>query len=142
MEQITRKDGRIYYGSEPCESVNDAYSRFRDDCHVALGRERSNRLDRLGQRRERIHGFGFVFSDGVPGMAKFGGGRRYRCRLMGLVGISYVRGIGLWDYADVEDADFDEWLDWVFSRGNRLLATTGVRDRVGRTGRRRRTRYR
>lgn len=142
MEQITRVDGRLYYGTKQCMSVDDAYSRFRDDYHRSLGREKSNRLDRLGQRKERIHGFGFVFSGDVSGLERFGGGKRYRCRLMGLVGISYVRGVGIWDYPDVADADFDDWLDWIFSRGNKSLITTGICDKVGRTNKRKNTRYR
>lgn len=142
MEQITRKDGRIYYGTKQCVSVDDAYSRFRDDYHRSLGREKSNRLDRIGQRRERIHGFGFVFSGDVPGLERFGCRGRYRCRLMGLVGISYVRGVGIWDYSDVGDAEFEEWLDWIFSRGNKSLITAGIRDKVGRTNKRKNTRYR
>ena len=120
MEQITRVDGRLYYGTKQCMSVDDAYSRFRDDYHRSLGREKSNRLDRLGQRKERIHGFGFVFSGDVSDLERFGGGKRYRCRLMGL----------------------DDWLDWIFSRGNKSLITTGICDKVGRTNKRKNTRYR
>lgn len=61
---------------------------------------------------------------------------------MGLVGISYVRSIGIWDYPDIAEDEFEDWLDWVYAKGSGGLKTVGVRDKVGRTSKRLNKRYR
>ena len=142
MEQITRRDGIVYYGEQRCESIDDAYCRFRSDYHRGLGKEVYQRLDRLGQRVERIHGHGFVFAGGNSFGDKFKPLGRTKCRIMGLVGISYVRVIGLWDYPELQEEEFEQWLDWVYARGSGALRTVGTRDKVGRTSKRLKTRYR
>lgn len=142
MEQITRRDGTVYYGNRRCGSIDEAYLMFRSDYHRSLGRDVHRRLDRLGQRTERIHGYGFVFEGGNSFGDMYRSLGRTRCRIMGLVGISYVRSVGLWDCPDIPDGEFERWLDWAFARGSGALTTVGTRDRVGRTSRRLRTRYR
>ncbi len=141
MEQIVRSNNALWYGERRCGSADEAYRLFRDDYHRELGKSVYMRLDRLGQRRERLHSFGFVFekTQEPKGPECVG---EFRCRLLGMLDIGYVRTIGLWDYCDVSDDAFEDWLDWVFSRGNGHLHTDGIRDRVGRTSRRLRTRYR
>lgn len=119
MEQIVRKDGQIYYGRIRCVDADDAYSRFRDDYHASIGREAFLRLNRLGQRSERIHGFGFDFTKQIedPGN-EF---RRYGTvlyRMAGRIGISYLRVFGLHDYRSVPDEEFEQWFDWALSRGS------------------------
>ena len=142
MEKITRHDGVYYYGDERCSDVDDAYSRFRSAVHAAAGRRAFLRLDRLGQRRERTHGYGFVFNPPLPDNAVYAGRGRTPCRIMGFLGIGYVRGIGVWDYGDVPDSEFDGWLDWVFTRGRGALMTLGTRDGAVRNSGRLRARYR
>lgn len=142
MEKITRKNGVYYYGDERCGGVDDAYSRFQRDVNVNAGRRAALHLDRLGGRRERVHGYGFVFEVPVPERPRFTGRGRTPCRLMGFLGIGYARSIGCWDYADIGEDEFEPWLDWLFTRGRRMLKTVGVRDRVGRTSRRLKARYR
>lgn len=140
MEQIVKRGNVLYYGEEPCKSVDDAYRKFRDDYHRSLGRSVYKRLDRLGQRHERIHGYGFVFSDGVQhDEFKRLGRVRYT---ISLVVMCYCRQFGLWDMPDVPDEQFDLWFDWAFTEGNRALMLVRTRDRTGRTSRRIKTRYR
>lgn len=119
MEQIVRRDGRIYYGERPCRDAEEAYEFYRNDYHASIGREAFLRLNRLGQRSERIHGFGFDFAR--PLDYRGNDFRRYGTvlyRLAGRIGISYLRVFGLYDYESVPDERFDEWLDWALSRGS------------------------
>ena len=140
MEQIVKENGVLYYGEEICVSVDDAYSKFRKDYHKSIGRASYKRLDRLGQRKERIHGYGFVFEPGYS-ITHFTG-KKTVCRILGLVGISYVRIVGIWDYSEVQDEDFERWIDYAFSRGSGALRTVGLNLKVGRTSKRLKKRYR
>ena len=139
MEQITRRDGVYYFGDRRCIDVEDAYRRFRDEYHESLGRAVYKRLDRIGQRKERIHGFGFDFDCGYGNLSDRYGRTRYR--LLGLVDISYCRLVGMWDYPALSDNEFDGWLDWAFSRNSGGLTMVGRRQKVGRTGKKFGTRY-
>lgn len=132
MEQITTRDGALYYGEHECKSVDEAYACFRSDYHRSLGRDASRRLNRLGKRRERVRGYGFVFAEGED-LQQFDTGRRIDAQFLGLVGISYARSIGVWSYKHISDSDFDAYLDWVFARGKGNIRTIGVNDKVGRT---------
>lgn len=119
MEQIVRRDGRIYYGKRPCRDAEEAYEFYRNDYHASIGREAFLRLNRLGQRSERIHGFGFDFAR--PLDYRGNDFRRYGTvlyRLAGRIGISYLRAFGLYDYESVPEERFDEWFDWALSRGS------------------------
>lgn len=141
VEQITRRDGIYYYGDRPCHSADEAYGRWRTDYHKIVGRAAYHRVDRLGQRTERLHGYGFDFAGPVPvGVLPDSG--RIRCQILGLVLVSYCRLIGLWDYGYVSDEEFDGWFDWVFSRGSGALRTVGKRKATGRNSKRLKTRYR
>ena len=140
MEQIVRRGGVLYYGERKCKSVDEAYACFREDYHRSLGRNAKRRLDRFGRREERVHGAGFIFS-GDDVLRRFDIGRRLDCRFMGLVGISYVRSIGRWDYDHISDSDFEDYLDWVFSKGSGALRTLGLKEKTGRTSRRLNARY-
>lgn len=139
MEQITRVDGEFYYGRIHCLDVDDAYSRFRNELHRGVGRDTSKWLSHLLRRTERIHGFGFVFDSSQPAAVCVSKPVRYR--IMGLVGISYFRVVGCWDYPDVDDDTFDAWFDKVFERGSGLLRLVGRKDKAGRTNRYNRRRH-
>ena len=141
MEQITRRDGIYYYGDERCAGVEQVYERFREDYHSSVGRKAFQRLDRIGQRTERIHGFGYCFADerGGDEFRRYG---KVRYRMGGLVGISYSRILGLYDYAHIPDDEFEAWLDWAFTRGRGVLRLVGRRKNTGRTSKRLKTRYR
>jgi len=144
MEQITKRNGKYYYGQSGCVSADDAYGRFRRAYHESLGREVFKRLDRIGQRVERIHGFGFDFSS-EPGSDKFDSYRGFgkvRYRIFGLVGIAYCRGLGMWDIPFVSEDEFDEWFFWAFSRNSGVLTLVGKNQKTGRTSKRLKTRYR
>ena len=143
MEQITRTDGVYYYGNHRCRSVDEVYLLFRTDYHNALGKAVHNRLDRVGQRTERIHGYGFDFSEGCEpeshGYEVYG---KTPYWLAGLVGTSYCRMVRLWDMPPIEEEDFENWSDWVFTRGRKALKMLGKNRKVGRTSKRLKTRYR
>ena len=117
MEQIVRRDGQIFYGRIRCLDADDAYCRFRSDYHASIGRQAFLRLNRLGQRRERVHGFGFDFAKRI-GYNDF---KRYGTvlyHLAGKMGISYLRVFGINDYVAVPDEEFERWFDWALSRGS------------------------
>jgi len=143
MEQIVRRDGQIYYGERRCESADDAYCRFRDDYHRALGRRAYDRLNRFGRREERVHGYGFVHSaevdrGGMDGRTD----RKVPVRILGLVEGAYCRGVGAWDIPCESEEEFDRWFEWAFSRGSGVLRLVGRKDKAGRTSKRLKARYR
>jgi hypothetical protein len=141
MEQITKQDGVIYYGKQRCNNIDDAYDKFRTEYHRICGKDASKRLDRLGQRVERIHEYGYYFTEELHGDS-------YVCigkipyRIMGFLGICYVRSISLTDYEEVDDEEFDDWLDWVFRKGSGMLRLVGKNNKTGRTSTRINARYR
>ena len=141
MEQITKVNGVYYYGEQACKDADDAYRRFRDEYHMGLGRQFYRRLDRIGQRVERIHGFGFIFEGGCPYAGEFEYTGRVGYRFLGLIGICYCRIIGLWDIPESVGDRFEEWFDWAFSRGSGVLMATGRKDGSGRTSKRLKVRY-
>ena len=63
MEKITRRQEGFYYGETKCSCADDAYRLFREDYHRSLGKNAYGRLNRLGAREERQHGYGFIFSE-------------------------------------------------------------------------------
>ena len=120
MEQIVRRDGQIYYGRIRCVDADEAYCRFRDDYHASIGRQAFLRLNRLGQRMERVHGFGFDFTKRIDDSDFCGNGTVFY-KLAGKVGISYLRVFGIHDYKSVSDEEFERWFDWALSRGSGVL---------------------
>ena len=143
MEQIIKRDGIYYYGVRECKSVDDAYRCFRNDYHDSIGRKAFSRLDRLGQRIERIHGFGFCFKDEDRRALEreFRDFPKSRCVLLGLVGISYCWICGEGDVPELGEHRFEDWFDWAFMSGSGGMSYTGKRDKVGRTSKRIRRRY-
>ena len=143
MEKITREKGVCYYGDVQCDTVDDAYRKYRNDYHKSLGKAVYRMLNRPA-RVERIHGSGMYlqkgYEDGLRNRYDRYG--KVNCRFMGIVGISYVRMVGIWDCADVCDESFREYLDWLFSRGSNALRIVGRGGASGRTSKRIRTRYR
>lgn len=132
-----------FYGRTICCSINDVYQKFCEDYNKELGRQVSSLgLDRVGRRKERIHGFGFVFVGGNSFGDRFMKYKRTNCYIEGLMQISYVRMIGIWDYPPISSNDFEDWLDWIFSRGNKWLRTVGTKQKVGRTSKILKKRYR
>lgn len=141
MEQITRRDDVFYYGDHACRDADDAYCRFRNDYHKVVGRKAFERLNRLGQRAERIHERGFVFSSYSGSYISLYPGR-VEGRLLGLVGTSYCRIIGGWDVHCGTDEEFDRWLDWALSEDHWAVRMVGKKDKAGRTSKRLKARYR
>lgn len=141
MEQITRRNGVIYYGEQQCVDIEDAYKRFRRDYHDGLGREVYKRLDRIGRREERIHGFGFIFDKSLDFGNDFSGCARVPYR-MALVGMFYCRFIGIEDIQNVPEDRYEDWFDWAFSKGSGALRLVGRKDGSGRTSKRLKTKYR
>lgn len=142
MEEITRKNGVYFYGDRRCSGADEAYERYRRDYHAAVGRDAFRRLDRLGQRTERVHGYGFAYagnrSDQDDEFRRYG---KIRYRMVGMLGISYCRIIGLYDYGDIPDEVFERWFDWAFSRGSGALKLVGRKQKTGRTSKRLKTRF-
>ena len=143
-KKITRKDGKIYYGLHLCKDANDAYCRFRDDYHASLGKAVYRRLN-MPDREERLHGFKVYFTEksqkhldeefGEPsGKIEF--------RIMGLVGVSYCRGIDGNDLPDYDEERYARWFDWFLLHADSMMKRVGTKEKTGRTSKRLRTRYR
>lgn len=134
MEQITRRDGIVYYGNIPCKSVKDAYGRFRSDYHGELGRRVYRRLD-VHARRERIHGFKSFYTDrySLYLAERFGGFERVDCTLMGIVGISYCYAIGGWGLPELDDDMIWEFVDYLMDINSNALRMVGKKVKTGRT---------
>ena len=124
MEQVRRINGTIYYGDKQCIDIDDAYCRFRDDYNRSLGKAVHFRLDRLGLRKERVHGFGIVRENFfVP---KRCGPDRVRYRLLGLVNLCYWWSV---DITSVKEEDYEDWLDYAFTKGACVLMYVGKANR-------------
>lgn len=125
MEQIVVSDGRWFYGDRECDGADGAYRLFRDEWNASVGRVASRRLGRLGSRRERVHGYGIVFSGDWDKPEIRGVSRVF---LMGLVCGSYCRMLDLGCVPDgLDDDGVYEWLDALFERGGGLLRTVSDR---------------
>ena len=133
MEQIVRRDGVLYYGKRRCNSASDAYRLFQEDHDRAVVRAAYNKLGRLGQRKERIHGFGFVrpWDDEVPGEEFLSLGQ-VPYRIMGILGISYCRIVGIWDIPPMSEEKFERWFEWAFTKDSGGLVLRGRKEGFGR----------
>lgn len=140
MEQITRKGGIVYYGDRQCSTVNEAYSRFRYDYHESLGRVAYRRLNRLGTRKERVHGYGFVFKD-TPDFRDI---RRTKIPvyLLGIVSGSYCRILSGEYIPEGTEEEVEHWIDWAFCESSKALRLVGLKYKMGRTSNRLNTRFR
>ena len=143
MEQITRKEDTIYYGKIRCKDADEAYEHFREEYHDELGKRVYRRLNRVGQREERIHEFGFCFDGRHDGGRDCGTVKKVDTRLLGLVCGSYCRVVGGWDYPDLYgDDEFDRWFDKAFSAESKALRLVGRNAKAGRTSKIANKRYR
>lgn len=147
MEQIIKKDGKLYYGRQVCSDSNDAYCRFRDDYHASLGKRVYRRLN-LPEREERVHGFHVYYSPDYERSldAEFcgrvaEGDKKAQYYLMGIVQLSYCRMLSGKDFPDYEEERFWRWLDWFLLHGDKMMRQVGLNDKSGRTSKNKR-RYR
>ena len=136
MEAIQYTDGNYYYGIRRCIDVDEAYSLFRRDYHESLGAAVHNRLDRLGRRRERVHGYGFVFTGDLPYHFSYDG-KRVPCYIMGIVGLSYCRMVDMgYSPEGLDEDDMYRWIDFIYRRGCGILKMLNPRKRAVRRKRR------
>lgn len=135
MEQIVRRDDGVYYGEIRCSSVDEAYGRYRRYYNESVGRLAFRRLNRLGSRVERVHGYGFDFgSEELDGFACYTSGNgAVKCHMMGLVCTGYCRMTGLRYMPDVPEDKFPEYIDWLFETGKGRTRTVGKKYAFGRT---------
>lgn len=152
MGTITRCGTGYLYDDWFCANSDTAYEYFRRDYHKSLGKVTALRLDHIGNRKERIHSFGFVFADSrLREIGSFSQQpvRRVKCHFMGLVDISYCRMIGLHDVmrafpsaSALSDEDYRIIIDKIFSADSQLLFQVGKNQKVGRTSKSLNKRYR
>ena len=140
MEQITKHDGWFWYGRKRCLDADDAYRCFRNDHNASVGRAAYKRLDRLGQRKERVHGHGLIFSEQPDGTGFLG--TVVPTRILGLVEGAYCRIVGGRDMPDCTEEEFDRWFEWAFSKGSGALRLVGKNLKTGRTSKLLKKRYR
>lgn len=132
MEQIRKVDGKLYYGEIQCKDADEAYRRFREDYHKSIGRAAYKRLNRLGSRKERMHGSGFVFStkpECPPGIKR----KVVPIYIMGIIAGSYCKSLSGQYIPDGTDEEIDQWIDWAFSKGSGALRVVGKKWKTGRT---------
>jgi len=123
MEQIKRIEGTIYYGNIQCVDADEAYRRFRNDYHKLIGKAVYLRLDKLGRRTERVHGFGISrISNNL--YTDFEYKKRARCWLLGLVCQSYWWAI---EVPEMDDDLFDEWIEYALTKGTKAFQFMGLR---------------
>lgn len=132
MTQVTRKDGLLYYGEEQIKNIEQAYERIQEEHNRKVGRQVAKRLDRIMRRKERIHGFGFSMESSIK-RDTFSSLCKIPIRLLGLISTSYVFIVGSWDFPEIDDEDFDQWIDFVLSKNSGMLKLVGKYDRAGRT---------
>ena len=121
MEQIRRIDGKLYYGERECVDIEEVYRRFRDDYNRSIGKAVHLRLDRLGSRKERVHGFGIVRPYSYV-LQKCGPTVKVKYRLLGLINLCY------WWTVDIQSVDediFDDWVDYAFTKDSGALMYVG-----------------
>lgn len=144
MEQITSIDGDIYYGRSRCKNADEAYRKFRSDLQLELKNRDNRRLNAFSRRKERIHGYGIDFDPGRSGDLEklFGHLGKVRYRIIGMMGASYCRIVGLWDMPRIQEEVFEEYIDYLFDRRSHALRLVSRRDRTGRTSKLINKRYR
>ena len=128
METITARDGEIYYGTHRCKNASEAYKLFRKDYNDSVGKSVYLTLARLGQRKERIHGFGFEWEEGSePVWEEPFGYKRVSYRILGLSGIHYWRSVGSDDFPDLDEETLWRWFFWAFTDVRVALKYSGTR---------------
>lgn len=132
MEQITKRNGIYYYGERECSGVDEAYSLFRAGYHDSLGKAVYHRLDRIGQRRERVHGAGFVRTSPLK-ENKFYDSHRVPWRILGIIDIAYCRIFGAWDLDFLPDEQIKDWLDYALTKDSGIFRLVGKNQKTGRT---------
>lgn len=138
MAEITKDGGLYYYKSVCCGSADAAYRMFRKDYNESQGRNSAGFLQRLGQRKERVHDSGIVFTEDKDFDVFVAG--KVECYQLGLVSGSYTKIVSVPDILTEDEAY--EWADVIFRKGSNLLRIVGRKQKTGRTstGRKRRKR--
>ena len=135
MCKITKVNDEYYYGPSKFKSAEEVYRRFRKDYNNSVGRSAFLMLGRLGQRKERVHGSGLVFTENKR-LKEFPE-TRIKSYMLGLVNGSYCKTIGIWDVPyELNEQNIHDWLDWIFCKGNKAIRVVGVRQKTGRTSKR------
>lgn len=125
MESVKRISGKLYYGDYECNDADEAYRKFRDDYNRKLGKAVRIRLDRLGSRKERVHGFGFVREDSfIP--KHCGPSTKTRYNLIGLYNLSYWWNI---DISQIDEDIFEDWVEFALTKKSGALTQVGRSNR-------------
>jgi len=132
MEEIARRDGKYFYGEKECQNADEAYRLFRRDYNIAQGRNSYGFLQRLGRRRERVHGSGFVYTPEVK-LRVFPPDRIKGYRLGLIANESYAMIVGMHDIPyELQEDDIEDWVDWIFRSGGKELKMMGNKKGTGR----------
>ena len=140
MEKITRRQEGFYYGETKCSCADDAYMLFREDYHRSLGKNAYGRLNRLGAREERQHGYGFVFSERKECPISIAD--KVPVYILGIIAGGYCRVVGIDDLPQMTDEEYEQWVDYAFSKDSGALRTVGLKYKAGRTSKILNKRYR
>ena len=136
---IEKTEGKILFNGDYCASAAAAYQLFRAKYNKALGTANHLKFGHVGQRVERITRVGIDFDSQYMQelQDRFGGTKKVRYYILGLVGSVYCRSFGSWDFDTVleqlDDEGVEEYLDWLMCAGFKNARLHGRRDQVGRT---------
>lgn len=138
MAEIAKVGDVYYYNDVACRNADELYHLFHKAYNDAQGRNSFGFIQRLGQRKERAHDSGIVFTENKE-FGVFVSGK-VECYQLGLVSGSYTKIVSVPDAFTEEEAY--EWADVIFSKGSNLLKMVGRKQKTGRTstGRKRKKR--
>jgi len=136
MAEIAKIDGQYYYRGKKFDSAESLYKQFHKDYNAEQGKSAYLFLQRLGQRKERVHGSRIIYTKGFR--FRDYPGARIKCYMLSLLCGSYCKMIGVWDIPYEID---DEWIRWILRDGGKELKVVGIKHKTGRTSKRLNKRY-
>ena len=136
---IERSGKAVLFDGTRCPSVSAAYQLFKSRYNKALGAATHLMLGHVGQRVERITRVGIDFDKEYKDTlcSKFGSSKKVKYYILGLIGVTYCRMFGSWDFGidlyDIDEEETEQYLDWLMCAGVGNTMLYGRRDQVGRT---------
>lgn len=137
MSELMYMDGDVFViDGERYSSVNGAYEAFRRLYNKSLGKASKRRIGNVTTRKYLISHRGMDFAEEYRDSLneEFADSSRVKCRILGILGISYCYLFGEQDF----DASFREWdddkreryIDWLMCAGTSAVRMFGRMDKL------------